>query len=109
MQAFCASSLGDPTEDVRRKTVEVIRSVQDAMFLLTNLSSKTESYKPCAPSYPAWFSEADAIAKHMVANVTPACNGVCDKPLSWEDRRGIHETVAKGIVLKLNASTYSDG
>ncbi|KAH7712706.1 hypothetical protein AAVH_19943 [Aphelenchoides avenae] len=104
--SFCASALEDQArkEDVRVKTIELVRSLQDAMGLLSNLSNNPENYKPCAADLAAWTSEVDAIATKVVDNATSSIN-----PSSWEERQAVHEHVAKDIVAKLNASTYKDG
>lgn len=88
---------------MRVKTIKVVRSLPDAMGLLNNLSSKADSYKPCAAGLLAWTSEAEALVTKLANNATSSFN-----PSSWEDRQAVNELVAKGIVAKLNVSTYKD-
>ncbi|KAH7715715.1 hypothetical protein AAVH_16896 [Aphelenchoides avenae] len=74
------------------------------MSVLSNLTNKADIYKPCAASNPTWTSEVNTIALSVVDSATISINAS-----SWEERKGVHERVAKGIVAKLNASTYKDG
>lgn len=107
MQSVCASAVDDPARkkgDMRRKTFYVVRSVKKAMSVLSNLTNKADIYKPCAASNPTWTSEVNTIALSVVDSATISINAS-----SWEERKGVHERVAKGIVAKLNASTYKDG
>lgn len=100
MQSFCDSSL----EEVLLKTVEAVHSVKQAIVLLDHLSSKPGNYEPCAADLPAWASTVDSIATSVVDDATTTIN-----PRSWEDRRDLHELVAKGIVAGLGGSTYEKG
>jgi hypothetical protein len=106
MQSFCASSLEDTGHkaNMRLKMVELVRLVKDAMGLLSNLSSNVDNYKPCAAGLSAWTSELGTIATSVVDTAVRRFN-----TSSWEDRQGLHEFIAKGIVAKLNGSVYKAG
>lgn len=100
MQSFCDSSF----EDVLLKTVEAVRSAKQAIVLLDHVSSKPDNYEPCAADLPAWTSTVSSIAASVVDDAISTI-----KPRSWENRRELHECVAKGIVAGLDGSTYGEG
>ncbi|KAH7715718.1 hypothetical protein AAVH_16899 [Aphelenchoides avenae] len=74
------------------------------MSVLGNLSSKGDIYKPCAAGLDAWRAEVDEIATSVVHDAVNSINAS-----SWRARQSVHDIVSKGIVKKLDASTYNDG
>ncbi|KAH7708440.1 hypothetical protein AAVH_24302 [Aphelenchoides avenae] len=101
LKSFCDSFVIDEAtrSDLRAKTLQAVRSLKDGMSLVSNLSSQEGTTKPCARNEidANWAEKAKSFVGDVISAKTRPAE---ERP--WEDRQGLHETVAKGIVERLN-------
>lgn len=115
LKSFCDSYyIGDEEQNKRRnRTVVALRSLEEGMDLLGNLSSQNGKFEPCNQTVGSTTNDngTNAIAHAWLAKVNNYAKEITDaetdqrKPKSWEDRQGLHEAVAKGFVEHFNNFT----